>query len=173
MANSPQIPEGAVQEALKSAGLEGDQTARMRIALQAAMRIALQAAAPAIREQAMKEFEDRLVDGDFPERLEAAIRKQRDDELRERLLRAVAEKTAAPSGFIINDAYDRGRTEERAAWVAALDSIFEVPDDISALEQELAKITAHPEWGQGPGTPYYAQVQAELAGAMKDKRTKR
>lgn len=39
--------------------------------------------------------------------------------------------------------------------------------DIPALEQELAKITAHPEWGQGPGTPYYAQVQADLAEARR------
>lgn len=40
-------------------------------------------------------------------------------------------------------------------------------DDISALQQELAEITAHPEWGQGPGTMYYAQVATELAQARK------
>lgn len=55
-------------------------------------------------------------------------------------------------------------------WFAAerVDLLRDAPsDDISALEQELAKVTAHPEWGQGPGTMYYAQVATELAQARK------
>lgn len=38
-------------------------------------------------------------------------------------------------------------------------------DDISSLTQELHRIEAHPEWGQGPGTDYHRQVLADLAEA--------
>lgn len=37
--------------------------------------------------------------------------------------------------------------------------------DVEALEAELEKIEGSPEWGQGPGSEYYRQVELDLATA--------
>lgn len=86
------------------------------------------------RRQAIKEFEDRLVNGDFPERLTAAIRKQRDEELREKLLSDEAMNAAWEAAGKAGKA-ERGQqwqpwvTAYRPSLEAALDSIFEEVDD--------------------------------------------
>lgn len=40
--------------------------------------------------------------------------------------------------------------------------------DVQALEVEQAKVEAHPEWGQGPGTPYYERLSADLRAARQE-----
>ncbi len=58
----------------------------------------------------------------LPIELEKA-RQRWEQEIRERLLRKVAESTAAPSNVVPSDGYQRGRADERQAWQSALDSI--------------------------------------------------